>query len=265
MSRIQETFRRLQEAGRSALMPYLTIGYPERESALSLVPALVESGADMLELGVPFSDPLADGATIQASTQRALANGVTLPYCLQTARRLRAAGVEAPFTLMGYYNPIYQLGLEAFADQARDAGVDGVIVPDLPPEEAGGLDEVLRRRGIDYIYFLAPTSDEERLKLVAGKARGFIYLVSLTGVTGAREALPPELPAFVERVRQVTRGDVPLAVGFGIGSPASARQVGELADGVIVGSALIRRIEDPATAEDEARRFIRSLRDALDA
>lgn len=265
MSRIAETFRRLQSEGRTALMPYLTIGYPEKESAATLVPALVESGADLLELGVPFSDPLADGATIQLSTQQALANGVNLRFCLDTARALRAQGIQTPFTLMGYYNPVYQMGLDRFAAAAQEAGVDGVIVPDLPPEEASGLDEALRQRDIDYIYFLAPTSDESRLRLVAERARGFIYLVSLTGVTGARAELPAELPAFVARVRAYTRGAIPLAVGFGIGSPESARAVGQLADGVIVGSALIKRIADPATAEQEARTFVRSLRDGLDS
>lgn len=264
MSRIQETFARTRAAKRAALMPYLTIGYPEKESALRLVPALVEAGADLIELGIPFSDPLADGATIQGSTQQALANGVTLAYCLETARQLREAGIEIPFTLMGYYNPIYQMGLDPFARAAAAAGVDGVIVPDLPPEEAGALDEALRREGLDYIYFLAPTSDESRLGLVAAKARGFIYLVSLAGVTGARAELPAALPAFIERVRVATEGVVPLAVGFGIGTPEAAREVGKLADGVIVGSALIKRVADPATAEAEAREFVAALRGGLE-
>jgi tryptophan synthase alpha chain len=265
MSRIQKTFQRLQAEHRTALMPYLTIGYPEKQSAATLVPALVESGADLLELGVPFSDPLADGATIQVSTQQALANGVNLRFCLETTRALRQQGIQTPFMLMGYFNPIYQMGLERFAAVAQEAGVDGVIVPDLPPEEAGALDEALRQHDIDYIYFLAPTSDESRLRLVAEKARGFIYLVSLTGVTGARTELPIELPAFLSRVRAYTRGEIPLAVGFGIGSPEAARAVGELADGVIVGSALIKRIANPATAEHEAQTFVRSLRKGLDA
>ncbi|MDQ4077143.1 MAG: tryptophan synthase subunit alpha [Chloroflexota bacterium] len=264
MSRISETFQQLQAHGRTALMPYLTIGYPEKSSTTALVPAVIESGADMLELGAPFSDPLADGATIQESTQRALANGISLRYCFSTTRQLRQQGIETPFALMGYYNPIYQIGLDGFAAAAEEAGIDGVIVPDLPPEEAGGLDEALRRRGIDYIYLLAPTSDERRLRLVAAKARGFIYLVSLTGVTGVRSTVSEELPDFVKRVREATEDTIPLAVGFGISSPKTAREVGTLVEGVIVGSALIERISDPTTAETEARAFVRSLRDALD-
>ncbi|HEX8682897.1 MAG TPA: tryptophan synthase subunit alpha [Ardenticatenaceae bacterium] len=264
MSRIPQTFQRLRAEGRTALMPYLTIGHPERDSTQTLVPAVVESGADLLELGVPFSDPLADGATVQASTQQALANGVNLRFCLETVRLLRERGIETPFAFMGYYNPIYQMGLERFAAAAQEAGVDGVIVPDLPPEEAVALDEALRQRDLDYIYLLAPTSDESRMRLVAERARGFIYLVSLMGVTGARAELPAELPAFIQRVREYTRGEIPLAVGFGIGTPEAARTVGALADGVIVGSALVKRVADPATAEHEARQFVRSLREGLD-
>jgi tryptophan synthase alpha chain len=264
MSRISQTFQRLRAEGRTALMPYLTIGHPERDSADTLVPAVVESGADLLELGVPFSDPLADGVTVQASTQQALANGVNLRFCLETVRALRERGIETPFAFMGYYNPIYQMGLERFAAAAQEAGVDGVIVPDLPPEEAVALDEALRQRDLDYIYLLAPTSDESRLRLVAERARGFIYLVSLVGVTGARAELPAELPAFIQRVREYTRGEIPLAVGFGIGTPEAARAVGALADGVIVGSALVKRVADPATAEHEARTFVRALREGMD-
>lgn len=263
MSRIPALFERLRQEGRCALMPYLTMGYPERESMDTLVPALVESGADMIELGIPFSDPIADGPTIQASTQRALQNGVTLRECLATVGRLRAGGVEAPFALMGSYNPIYQMGVERFAVAAAEAGADAVIVPDLPPEEADTLDAALKQYEIDYIYFLAPTSDERRLQLVAERARGFIYLVSLLGVTGARDQLPEELPAFVARVREVVQGRVPLAVGFGVSTPAMARQVAALADGVIVGSALIKRLGDPERAEEEARRFVRALHEAV--
>ncbi len=265
MSRIQETFERVKSEGRAALMPYLTIGYPEKESAKTLVPIIEASGADMIELGVPFSDPLADGPTVQASTQKALANGVNLHYCLETASELRAAGVKMPFNLMGYYNPIYQMGVERFAAAAKEVGVDGVIVPDLPPEEAEGLDNALKQHDIDYIYFLAPTSDESRLQLVAEKARGFIYLVSLTGVTGARSKVSAGLPEFIERVRSATHNQTPLAVGFGVSTPEIARTVGELADGVIVGSALIKRVSDPATAEAGAGEFVSALRQGLEA
>ena len=262
MSQITATFNNLRRDGRAALMPYLTMGYPQRESALVLVPALVEAGADLVELGVPFSDPLANGATIQAAAQQSLNNGMTLALCLEQAATLRARGVTVPFVLMGYYNPIFQAGLEPFAQRAAAAGVDGVIVPDLPPEESEALQSALRLQGIDLIFLLAPTSDNGRVQLVAGRTCGFLYLVSLTGVTGARDQLPPDLEAFVTRVRTVT--ELPLAIGFGISTPSQAAQVARMAEGVIVGSALIQAIgasKDPVAA---ASAFIASLRAGMD-
>jgi tryptophan synthase alpha chain len=262
MSQIAVTFENLRRVGRTALMPYLTLGYPQRESALTLVPALAEAGADLIELGVPFSDPLADGATIQAAAQQALANGMTLSLCLEQAAALRARGVAVPFVLMGYYNPIFQMGLERFAHRAAAAGVDGVIVPDLPPEESDGLHSALRTQGIDLIFLLSPTSDNGRVQLVADRTSGFLYLVSLTGVTGARDHLPLDLESFVARVRTMT--GLPLAVGFGISTPRQAAQVARIADGVIVGSALIKAIgarDDPVAAASE---FIASLRAGVD-
>jgi tryptophan synthase alpha chain len=262
MSRIELAFKELQRAGRTALMPYLTMGYPERESALELVPALVEAGADVIELGVPFSDPLADGATIQAASEQALANGMTLALCLEQAAELRGRGLDAPLVLMGYWNPVLQIGVEEFARRAKGSGVDGVIVPDLPPEEAGRAEEALGEEEVDLIFLLAPTSDDERARLVAQRTSGFLYLVSLTGVTGAREQLPEGLEAFVERVRPLA--SVPLAVGFGISTPAQAAAVARLADGVIVGSALIRAIGQGASPAASAREFVRSLREGVD-
>jgi tryptophan synthase alpha chain len=262
MSRIATTFNNLRRDGRAALMPYLTMGYPQRESALALVPALVEAGADLIELGVPFSDPLADGATIQAAAQQALDNGMTLSLCLEQAAALRAQGVTVPFVLMGYYNPIFQMGLEHFAQRADAAGVDGVIVPDLPPEESDALRSALRPQGIALIFLLAPTKDNSRVRLVAGRTDGFLYLVSLTGVTGARDLLPPDVESFVARARAAT--DLPLAVGFGISTPDQAAQIARIADGVIVGSALMGAIgaaKDPAAA---ASAFITSLRAGMD-
>jgi tryptophan synthase alpha chain len=238
------------------------MGYPKVESALSVVPALVEGGADLIELGVPYSDPLADGATIQAASQRALENGMSLARCLEQVTMLRERGTEVPLLLMGYYNPLLQMGLEQFVEQAHTAGVDGLIVPDLPPEEAGALLGVLQESAIDLVFLLAPTSDEARIRQVAAQASGFLYLVSLVGVTGARDRLPPELEAFVARVRRAS--ELPLAVGFGIGTPAQARRVAAAADGVIVGSALIRAVgaaHDPAQA---ARNFVASLRAGID-
>jgi tryptophan synthase alpha chain len=242
-------------------MPYLTMGYPALESALEVVPALVEAGADLVELGIPFSDPLADGATIQASSQHALENGMTLARCLDQAETLRAAGVAVPLVMMGYYNPILQMGIETFADRAAAAGVDGAIVPDLPPEESDALRDALHNRGIDLIFLLAPTANEERIRDVAGRASGFLYLVSLVGVTGERDRLPVELEDFCARVRSAT--DLPLAVGFGIGTPKQAGRVARIADGVIVGSAVIRSLaaEQPVAS---ASAFVRGLREGID-
>jgi tryptophan synthase alpha chain len=262
MNRITATFERLRSAKRTALMPYLTMGYPQRESALELVPALTAAGADLIELGMPFSDPLADGATIQAAGQQALANGMTLERCLEQAGELRARGVAVPFVLMGYYNPIYQMGLEAFARRAAAAGIDGLIVPDLPPEESEPLYTTLRRQGIALVFLLAPTEDEERIQLVARRTDGFLYLVSLAGVTGARDHLPAGLEAFVERARAAT--DLPLAIGFGISTPDQAARVARIADGVIVGSALVRATGSAGDPVRAAGIFVGSLRAKMD-
>ncbi len=262
MNRIQATFQHLREAGDTALMPYLTMGYPERDSALSLVPAIAEAGADLIELGVPFSDPLADGPTIQASSQRALENGMSLSRCLSQARALRAAGVRIPFVLMGYYNPILQLGIERFAGEAATAGIDGVIIPDLPPEEAESVQPVLQAAGLDLVYLVAPTSDAARISTVTGRSDGFVYLVSLVGVTGARDQLTRDLGEFVARVRAAT--SKPLAVGFGIGTPGQAAEVAGLADGVIVGSALIKVIGGAVDPVAAARDFVAALRQGID-
>jgi tryptophan synthase alpha chain len=267
MSRIQALFEELANTDRTALMPYLCMGYPERESALALVPALVEGGADMIELGVPYSDPLADGATIQAASQRALENGMSLALCLEQVATLRERGIDAPLLLMGYYNPLLQMGLQRFVERAHAAGVDGLIVPDLPPEEADALRDALRGHEIDLVFLLAPTSDDARVRRVAAQSSGFLYLVSLIGVTGARDHLPPELETFIARVRATS--NLPLAVGFGIGTPTQARRVAAAADGVIVGSALIRALgsthgtgQDPVSA---AREFVAALRAGIDA
>ncbi len=258
MNRIVDTFERLRRTGRTALMPYLTMGYPRRDSVFSLVPAIVEAGADLIELGVPFSDPLADGATIQAASQQALDNGMCLALCLDQVATLRERGVEVPLVMMGYYNPILQMGEEQFAARAAQAGVDGVIVPDLPPEEAERLRQALAGHGLHLVLLLAPTSDQARVRMVARLASGFIYLVSLTGVTGARDRLPVGLERFVERVRAATA--LPLAVGFGISTPAQAARVARIADGVIVGSALLKAIAASDAPAAAARAFIAALR-----
>jgi tryptophan synthase alpha chain len=242
-----------------AFMPYAVLGYPSRAAGLETIKTLVEAGADLLELGVPFSDPLADGPTIQAATQKSLENGTTLRDCLAMTRELRAEGIDTPALLMGYINPIMAYGPAQFVADAASAGVDGFIVPDLPPEEAGEFEELCARHGLALVYLLAPTSTPARIKLVAGKSKGFIYLVSLTGVTGARTELPPGLADFVARVRALT--DTPLAVGFGIGDGRQARTVAQLADGVIVGSALVKRA---AESVERVRELAVELRQSLD-
>ncbi|MBI3942980.1 MAG: tryptophan synthase subunit alpha [Chloroflexi bacterium] len=253
-------FESFQQSGRKALMPYMTTGYPQLDSLERFVPAAVEAGADMFELGIPFSDPLADGATIQHATQVALENGVTVRFCLESVRNLRQNhGVTAPFVFMGYYNPILQYGLEKFAGDAVTVGVDGLIVPDLPPEESEELHQACSAAGLDLIFMLAPTSTVERVKLACQLGSGFLYLVSLTGVTGARASLPETLESFVARVRQETK--LPLAVGFGISSGTLAQRVATIADGVIVGSAVVQRtgsgnVETVAAFIQELRRGI---------
>jgi len=223
---------------KTAFMPYVPLGYPTLEASLNVVRTLVSAGADMVELGVPFSDPLADGPTIQAATQIALENGMTVAKALSGAAQLRAEGITVPFLLMGYVNPFLAYGFQKLTADAAKAGIDGFIVPDLPPEESAELDGLCRNNDLAMVYFLAPTGTAERIALVAQKARGFIYMVSVTGVTGARNQLANTLPDFVSRVRAVT--DTPLAVGFGIGDGETAHAVAQFADGVIVGSALVK-------------------------
>jgi len=201
VSRIRDAFARAKAEGRAAFIPYITVGHPDRDTAAAVVPALIEAGADIVELGIPFSDPLADGVVIQRSTQIALTNGVTLDICLKTARDLRRAGITAPFVFLGYANPIIQKGEEAFAAACADAGVDGVIVADLPPEEAGDLRAACDRHGVAVIAMLAPTSTEKRIAQVAELATGFVYCVGLTGITGARDALASDLGPYLGRVR----------------------------------------------------------------
>ncbi|MEI8165012.1 MAG: tryptophan synthase subunit alpha [Chloroflexales bacterium] len=259
MSRIAETFARLRAEGRVALMPYLTVGFPERTSALTLIPAMETAGASLFELGVPFSDPLADGATIQRSAQRALAHGVTLADCIATTASLRERGVTAPLLLMGYYNPLLRYGVERACRELAAAGGDGWIVPDLPPEEAGELRAATAAHGLDLIMFVAPTTPEARVAEIVQHATGFIYVVSLTGVTGARQQMDGNLGEVLARVRRHT--NLPLVVGFGISTPEHVVEVARLADGAIVGSALIAHLESLATdaAAPGVATFVRRL------
>jgi len=254
IDRIKNAFTK----GRPAFMPYAVLGYPTRAQGLATIKTLAEAGADILELGIPFSDPLADGPTIQAATQQALNNGTTVRDCLAMTHELRRQGVDTPALLMGYINPMLAYGLAQFVADAGAAGIDGLIVPDLPPEEADELEALCTEHGLALVYLLAPTSTPERIQLIAEKSQGFIYLVSLTGVTGARSELPPDLTGFVARVRAAT--DKPLAIGFGIGTGDQARAIGQLADGVIVGSALVKRVSESA---DSVRELAVELRRAL--
>lgn len=260
VARIREAFARAKAEGRAAFIPYITVGHPDRETVAAVVPTLIAAGADIVELGVPFSDPLADGPVIQRSTQAALANGVTLDVCLDEVRNLRKAGVTAPIVFLGYTNPIVQKGEEAFAAACATVGVDGVIVADLPPEEAGDLRAACDRHGVAVIAMLAPTSTEKRITQVAALATGFVYCVGLTGVTGARDALATDLHGYLDRVRQQV--SIPIAVGFGISRPEHVASVGAMVDGVIVGSALVHRLDELPVAEraSGAADFVRWLK-----
>ncbi|MBI4181058.1 MAG: tryptophan synthase subunit alpha [Chloroflexi bacterium] len=258
MSRIAAAFNR---PGHVALIPYVTVGYPSLESTLEVVPLLASCGCDIVELGIPFSDPLADGVTIQQASFRALENGVTPETCLKIAGQLREK-VKIPLVLMTYFNPVFSYGLGKFVSACARSGVDGLIIPDLPPEEGLELEAITRKQDIDLIYLLAPTSTPERIRLVAERSRGFIYLVSVAGVTGARNKLPADLEAFAARVRQVARQ--PLCVGFGISTPEQAKRVASIADGVIVGSRLIQLMEVENNFLGPVGDFITGLRRALD-
>jgi tryptophan synthase alpha chain len=261
LEHIEQAFAAVEAEKRAALMPYFTLGFPTPEVSLEIVASIAYSGADLIELGIPFSDPLADGPTIQRSTQEALKNGMTLAGCLELTGRLRDRGVRQPLLFMGYYNPVLAYGLAQFVTDSAAAGVDGFIIPDLPPEEAGEMEAYCAQFGLALVYLLAPTSTTERITAISARARGFLYLVSLTGVTGARQALPADLQAFVERVR--SHAKIPLAIGFGISTEEQARSVGRLADGVIVGSALINAVYASDRPVQAAGKFVRGLRDSL--
>jgi tryptophan synthase alpha chain len=269
LDRIATAFAAARAEGRAALMPYFTLGYPDADTSEAVIRAIATAGADLIELGVPFSDPLADGPTIQRSTQVALEGGMTVARCLALTAHLREVGVSQALLLMGYINPIIAYGVTRFMTDAAAAGADGLIVPDLPPEEAaapcaaaGEIEAACAAHGLALVYLAAPTSTEERLATLAARTTGFLYLVSVAGVTGARDGLPPDLAAFVGRVRAVAR--TPIAVGFGIATPAQARAVGQLADGVIVGSALINAVTGAADPSAAAKSFVGGLRAALD-
>jgi len=249
--RLESAFARLKAERRTGLIAFVTTGYPSVEATLEIVPALVAGGADVIELGVPFSDPLAEGPTIQRSSFAALQNGVTPAVCLELLRKLRARGLEVPVVLMGYYNPVLAYGLDLFCRDAAAAGADGLIVVDLPPEESEALHRACVENELSLVYLLAPTSTAERIRQVARLASGFIYCVSLTGVTGARDEVPEALPQFIERVRSFT--DLPIAVGFGISTHKHFEAVGRIADAAVIGSAIIDVIDGSDPSEVAAR------------
>jgi tryptophan synthase alpha chain len=262
VSKIDRTFDALKNRGQSALIPFIMAGDPDLETTEVLVSKMVEAGADIVELGVPFSDPLADGPTIQSASQRALRNGTNLKEILYLTERLK--GITVPLVLMTYFNPVFKYGLKEFAEDCQKSGVSGVIIPDLPPEEAGPWVEEARRARLDTIFLIAPTSSPERIKVVSRCSRGFIYYVSVTGVTGTRERLPEELELTVKGIKEQTRKRV--AVGFGISTPEQAKGISHFADGVIIGSAIVKMIEENLTnpeLPDRVGDFVTSLAKAL--
>ena len=249
--RISETFARTRSEGRVALFPFATVGYPDFETSVALVKAMVEAGADGVELGIPFSDPLADGPTVQKSSYIALQNGTKPSHAFDMVRRLRADGVAVPLVLMGYSNTFLARGEEVFISDAAAAGADGLIIVDLPPEESDETLATCRKHGLDLIYLLAPTSDDGRIDEVVSRAGGFIYCVAVVGVTGARDALSDELPGFLRRLRAKT--DLPLAAGFGISKREHVAALQGIADAAIVASVLIDIVEASPPGEQVER------------
>ena len=260
VGRIRSAFKRARAEGRPAIIPYIAAGDPDLTTTQKIVGALQRGGADIVEIGVPFSDPIADGPVNQRAAERALRNGTSIRSVLGLCAQLRADDAP-PLVLFTYYNPIHRMGIREFAQAAAQAGVDGVLVTDLPVEEADDLDEALLECGIDMIFLLAPTSTRERIERTCGRARGFIYFISRTGVTGARERLPEGLEARVRAVRETC--PLPIAVGFGISTGTQVEEVAGFADGVVVGSALVRLIEEFSGADDLTVRVERFCRDLI--
>lgn len=265
MSRIQTTFQRLQADGRKALIPFITAGDPDAALTVSLMHALVEAGADIIELGVPFSDPMADGPTIQRASERALAKGMTLRKVLQLVTTFRTENDTTPVVLMGYANPIEAMGLEVFADKAAQSGVDGVLVVDYPPEEAVTFGQAMQSRGMDPIFLLAPTSTDARIAQAAQVASGYVYYVSLAGVTGAGHLNTEAVAERIPQIREKT--GLPVGVGFGIRDATTAGRIAAFADAVVVGSRIIEEIEKstPDTACANVKALVSDIRRGVDA
>lgn len=265
MNRIDSMFKELKRRRKKAFIVYITAGYPSLGITGKLIGALEKDGVDLVELGIPFSDPLADGPTIQKSSQKALARGASIKSILKMVRKARKT-VRIPIVFMTYYNLVFHYGLERFVRDSKNAGVDGLIVPDLPPEEATELIKVSRKKDFHTIFLAAPTSTQKRLKNIAGKSKGFIYYVSLTGVTGARKRLPRDIIRNVKNLKKLTKN--PVCVGFGISSPEQAKRISHLADGVIIGSAVIRIMErqkDTKHLYAGVSRFVKSIKEGVNA
>jgi tryptophan synthase alpha chain len=266
MNRIADAFK-----NKPIFMPYFPLGYPDLTTSVDVIEALAKNGADLIEVGLSFSDPLADGPVIQKATQVALEKGITIRKSLESVKELRSRGVDIPLVLMGYYNPMLAYGLEKFVCDAIEAGADGFIIPDLPMEEADEFSEALtsysKGSGVAgyaqarLIPMLAPTSSPERMEMIARNAKGFIYLVSVTGVTGERKSISEGLRELINRVREHT--SIPVCVGFGIGTPEQAKEVGKMADGVIVGTACVRTIGKSENPVDTAKQFAVEFCEAL--
>jgi len=261
-TRISKRFAELRASGELGIVAYITAGDPSLDATLKFVLALAEAGADVIELGVPFSDPLADGPTIQRASERALKSGTTLAGVLELVRRIRLSS-QVPLVLFSYYNPVLQMGLEKFSSAASQAGADGVLITDLTPEESGDYRRIVHAHHLDTIFLAAPTSDDERLQKIAAGSSGFLYLISRTGVTGAKDSLPDDLPALLRRTLQFTQ--LPIAVGFGISLPGHVSVLGGLADAAVVGSALVSEIEkasSPDSAATALRDRVKILKEA---
>ena len=263
MSRISQTFDSLREKGEKALIPFITAGYPDLATTEKLIFEIEKNGADLLELGVPFSDPMADGPVIQYSSERALQKKTNLKMILKLVKKVRLK-TDIPIILMGYFNPFFSYGLKRFAEDAKRVGVDGVLVVDLPPEEAGDMITQVGTVGLDLIFLLAPTSNEERIDRIVKNATGFIYYVSVTGVTGVRSTLDRDIRKQVERIKKIT--SIPIGVGFGISTPQQAKTIAKWADAVVVGSAIIKKIREsksPKAMVSGVGKLTKSLKQAI--
>jgi len=267
MTRISKVFKALEEQGKKALIPYITAGDPTKEATVPMMHALVEAGADIIELGVPFSDPMADGPTIQLACERALEHGTSLRDVLAMVAEFRQKDSETAVVLMGYLNPVEAMGYQTFVDAAVSAGVDGVLMVDLPPEEASDVDSIFKDAGLDVVYLIAPTTTDKRIESIGKSGSGYVYYVSLKGVTGSKALDVDDVARNLERIR--AHVSIPVGVGFGIQDAETAAKVAAVSDGVIVGSAIVNRIaanaDNPQQGIDEVSALVSGMRSAMDA